>query len=293
VDTVLLRLTSEHEKGTSQVVLNPSAGASIVEYSSVAERSRIDWLHPVHDNEGGTFVMVPFCSRIAGGKFNFAGQVVNLPRNLSGEPHAIHGHGFQQEWVVDRTTPDSADLSLNHEADAWLWSYRCEQHLCLEAEKLSLTLKLCNLSDTPMPYGLGLHPYFPRHEGMVLTAQVASHLRLDEQLLPAEIEPLPRNLRLPDGLDLTEHYLDNVFCGWQRALRIIWPEQQRWLVLEASAGCNHLVVWSPPDKDFCCVEPVSNLPDGFNLSADFSDAFAVLPAGEEVAMTFTFTPGYD
>ena len=288
--TALLRLASVHENGASQVVINPRAGASIVEYSSVTSGSRIDWLQPADANNGGTFAMVPFCSRIAHGSFNFAGQTVTLPMNLAGEQHAIHGHGFQQEWAVHRCALNSADLSFTHAAGAWPWSYRCDQHLYLEGEKLSITLRLSNLSDTPMPYGMGLHPYFPKRQGVVLTAQVASHLRLNEQLLPAEVESLPRNLRLPDGLDLNEQSLDNVFCGWQQAAHISWTGLQRGLLLQASAGCNHLVVWSPQGRDFCCIEPVSNLPNGFNLAADFPDAFAILPAGATITMTFSFTP---
>jgi aldose 1-epimerase len=293
VDTGLLRLASVHESGTSQVLINPRAGASIVEYSSAAGRDRIDWFQPADHNNGGAFAMVPFCSRVADGKFSFAGQAVKLPPNLPGEPHAIHGHGFQQEWRVDNAGSNSADLSFTHNAGAWPWSYRCNQRLHLEAEKLSITLQLHNLSDTPMPYGLGLHPYFPKHHGMVLTAQVASHLRLDDQLLPAEEEALPLNLRLPEGLDLKEQSLDNVFCRWQHTVKISWPDLGQRLLLEASAGCNHLVVWSPRGSNFCCIEPVSNLPDGFNLSADFPDAFAALPAGAHISMTFSFTPGYD
>jgi len=293
VDTGLLRLASAHESGTSQVLINPRAGASIVEYSSAAGGDRIDWLQPADASDGGAFALVPFCSRIADGKFSFAGQAVTLPQNLPGEPHAIHGHGFQQEWRVDSAASNSADLSFTHKAGAWPWSYRCDQRLHLEAEKLSITLQLHNLSDTPMPYGLGLHPYFPKQQGMVLTAKVASHLRLDDQLLPAEEETLPLNLRLTEGLDLKEQSLDNVFCRWQHTVQISWPDLGRRLLLEASADCNHLVVWSPPDRDFCCIEPVSNLPDGFNLSADFPDAFAVLPAGAHISMTFSFTPGYD
>ena len=70
-----------------------------------------------------------------------------------------------------------------------------------------------------------------------------------------------------------------------------WPGLQRRLLLEASEGCDNLVIWAPQGESFCCIEPVSNLPDGFNQAVDFPDAFSVLPAGEGCTMRFSFTPG--
>lgn len=291
--TKLLRLASLHGRGETQVVLDPGAGAAILQYSSTGVDGKIDWLQPADASNKACFVMVPFCSRIENGTFSFADKKITLPANLLGESCAIHGHGFQQEWTVDSATSNTADLSFTHEADDWPWTYRCEQHLCLEAEKLSITLDLLNLSDTSMPYGMGLHPYFPKNQGIKVTAEVASHLRLDDRLLPAELEALPQDLRLPDGLSLSQQYLDNVFCGWQHAAQLDWPGLQRQMLLEASVGCNNLVIWAPQGESFCCIEPVSNLPDAFNHAVDFPDAFSVLPGGGRCSMTFSFTPGHN
>ncbi|MEE4280313.1 MAG: aldose 1-epimerase [Pseudomonadales bacterium] len=291
VGTELLQLSSAHDKGTSLVTIDPCGGAAILEYSSVGNGATINWFQPAATASQSCFVMVPFCSRIASGTFSFAGRAITLPANLPGEKSAIHGHGFQREWTVDKVTSNTADLSFTHEADDWPWTYRCEQHLCLEAEKLSITLDLYNLSDTPMPYGMGLHPYFPKRQGIVLTAEVTSHLRLDDRLLPIELESLPQDLPLQDGLDLREQYLDNVFCGWQHTAQLDWPGLQQRLLLEASEGCDNLVIWVPQGESFCCIEPVSNLPDGFNNAVDFPDAFSVLHAGEGCTMSFSFTPG--
>ena len=282
-----------HGGRTTQVVLEPDAGASILEYSSTGVAGKIDWLQPADASNKACFVMVPFCSRIANGAFSFAGQKITLPPNLPGEDHTIHGHGFQRAWVVDDVTASTADLSFTHVAGDWPWSYRCEQRLRLDAEKLSITLELTNLSEVSMPYGMGLHPYFPKKQGIVVTAEVASHLRLDDRLLPAELEPIPQELRLHDGLDLNKQIMDHVFCGWQHAARLEWPDIQSHLLLETSDGCNNLVIWAPQSESFCCVEPVSNLPDGFNQAIDFPDAFSVIQAGECRRVTFSFTPQQD
>jgi aldose 1-epimerase len=293
VGTELLRLSSAHAKGTSQVTIDPRAGAAILEYSSVDNGATINWFQPADTINQACFVMVPFCSRIANGTFSFAGQAITLPANLPGESNAIHGHGFQRIWRVDKTAEHSTRLSYTHEAGDWPWTYRCEQTLRLDGEQLSIALELSNLSDSPMPYGMGLHPYFPKNEGLVVTANVASHLRLNDQLLPAELDSLPSALNLQDGLRLNKQALDNVFCGWQHTLELHWPGLQRRLLLEASDQCNHLVIWSPLGESFCCVEPVSNLPDGFNQRSVLPDAFSTLLPGQHCRMTFRFTPAHN
>ncbi len=234
--------------------------------------------------------MVPFCSRISDGQFSYAGQDVSLTPNLPPEPHAIHGHGFQQSWQVDAQTADAATLSYAYSAASWPWSYRCEQRLRLQADVLSIELNLVNQSDSPMPYGMGLHPYFPKHEGLLLSAEVGTHLQLRDDLLPAGLQAVPEHLSMHKGLLLNNQVLDNVFCGWQHEARLNWVGQQRSLRMQAPVDCDKLVVWAPAGEGFCCIEPISNLPDGFNLAGRLPNAFATLAAGASHSMAFSFHP---
>ena len=69
---------------------------------------------------------------------------------------------------------------------------------------------------------------------------------------------------------------DHVFLGWQGACRLSWPQRQMGL----SSNAEYLVVYSPSDQPWFCVEPVTNLPDGFNRMTQDPRACRILSAGE-------------
>ena len=46
------------------------------------------------------FPLVPFCNRIANGRFVWRGVEYRLDRNFGDHPHAIHGLGWQRAWQV-------------------------------------------------------------------------------------------------------------------------------------------------------------------------------------------------
>ena len=65
----------------------------------------------------------------------------------------------------------SALLALEHaakgaDARAWPWPFRATQWFGLAAHEggatLTVKLALVNTGDAPFPFGLGLHPFFPR-----------------------------------------------------------------------------------------------------------------------------------
>jgi aldose 1-epimerase len=55
--------------------------------------------------------------------------------------------------------------------------------------------------------------------------------------------------------------------GWTQFAYMRWPKLQVQLSLHASATASALVVFSPADSDFVCVEPVSHINDGINAHA--------------------------
>lgn len=290
MNTNLITLTSEHARGSSQVIVDPLAGAAICAYRSLVDEQEICWFQSGYGPNFACFAMVPFCSRISDGQFSFAQQDISLPANLPPELHAIHGHGFQQPWEVDALTQDTVRLSYAHSADSWPWSYHCEQRISLHAEALSIELVLTNKGNSMMPYGMGLHPCFPKHDGLVLTANVATHLQLNDNLLPVVLQAVPEPLLMHNGLRLDEQVLDDVFCGWQHEAQLNWVGQHRSLLMKASVDCDKLVVWAPSGQRFCCIEPISNLPDGFNQGERLPNAFSILEAGASHSMACSFHP---
>ena len=114
----------------------------------------------IHMFKGGSFSLVPFSNRIKNGKFNFNKLEYNLIQNDF--PHAIHGHGYLSNWTISEQSNSSAVIIYRHKANklAWPWSYEITQSIYLNDFSCILELKLINTSNSIMPFGFGIHPFF-------------------------------------------------------------------------------------------------------------------------------------
>jgi len=144
-----------------------------------------------------------------------------------------------------------------------------------------------------MPYGFGLHPYFPRTPDCTLTASVAEFWQTDAEAMPTRLVPVPAGLDPRAGVRLNDHALDNVFAGWDGRAVIRWPEHAARLSIAADGPLRHLVLYTPPGENYFCAEPVSNCTDAFNLAATggrTDTGMLVLEPAAGVAARLSFLP---
>lgn len=214
------------------------------------------------------FVLVPFANRIADGRLRVGGRDIRIERNAPGQAHPLHGHGWRQPWRIEAAGTDSATLSFEHAADSWPWHYLATQTLTLRAESLDIALAVENRDSTPMPAGLGWHPYFHKGPGAQLRAHVEGVWLTDEELLPVRLAHGTRFAHWARGDEVARAELvDHCHTGWPGVAEILLPEERLRLALTASRLLRWLHIYSPPDKDFFCVEPVSHMPNAINRSA--------------------------
>jgi aldose 1-epimerase len=243
---------------TAELNLLPTCGGSIAAW----QWRGIDIFRP-GDGSGGvlslaSFPLVPFSNRIAGGRFAADGRRVALPANHRhcDIAQVIHGFGWQAAWEVVEQGADWAVLRHDYGGGDWPWPYRAEQHFVLGGDGLVQTLILTNLGDTPMPAGLGIHPYFPRR-GARLQLAVTGRWDIDDQCIPTRWSPL---CEPPDWLGGAE--IDHGFTGRGDAIRIDWPTHA--LTITPDEALAHTIVYVPDGEDFFCVEPVSHMTDAVN-----------------------------
>jgi aldose 1-epimerase len=177
------------------------------------------------------------------------------------DPHFEHGHGWRAAWTVEERGAAHVVLSYRHAADAWPWAYEARQNIALTDGGLVLGIAIRNLGKTPMPAGLGLHPYFPATPAATLDAELDAVWETDAEVLPTRLAPLPPEKR---PIRIAAAGLDNVFTGWRQRATIRWPERDAALDLSADGPLDFLVVYTPPDEPFFCAEPVSNATDAVN-----------------------------
>ncbi|MFN3387534.1 MAG: aldose 1-epimerase [Allosphingosinicella sp.] len=277
--------------GRLSLVLAPSMGGSIARFDHESGDGRCT---PVLRGTQGTpddilayanFPLVPFVNRIRDGRFVFRGREVRLAPNLPGDPSPLHGQGWLAPWRVERCSAAEAELAFDHEPGEWPWAYAARQVFALDEGGLTLTISCTNTSDTPMPCGLGCHPYFPCTEETVLDTGVECVWTIDEKVLPVEKVPAEGRFDLR-ARKVCRQDLDHGFSGWSGRARIEDPSLP--FAIEMSSGdARFFQLYSPTAHPIFVAEPVTHANAALNAPEEQWDELGlrVLAPGESMALT--------
>ena len=280
-----------------RLVLAPETGGAITRWT------RGDWplLRPVADPNLGAqrgvavaaYPLVPFCNRIAWGRFRFGGADFHLDRNFGDHPHTLHGNGWMRPWRVERAAADEAVLRLDHAlprdpAGEWPFRYRAEQAFRLDADGLTVTLTLENRDERPMPGGIGLHPFVARGPATELGFVADAVWRNGPDALPEACLPVGGHWNFSVPRQIGDTAIDECYAGWHGAARVWWPERGFGLAITAGAPFGHLQLYVPPGRDYMGIEPVSHMTDAVNRLEVPGNGLRVLAPGERLAGAVRF-----
>lgn len=203
----------------------------------------------------GAYVMAPWCNRIAAIPTHIGDNVVDVAPNFA-DGTAIHGQVYVTPWQVraDRT------LWVQGGGDGWPWRYESTLRFTVFGAGLRVEQSLANLATTPMPAGLGLHPWFRRPLDVRIDAARVLRSNTDSG---APLEPLSgstdlRAMRpMPDDLDAA--WLD---LG-DPAVELRWPELGITATMRARSDVGLIIVGaSPAALEAVAIEPQTHLPQG-------------------------------
>jgi aldose 1-epimerase len=256
----------------ASIVVMPEAGAAIAGWTDagthVLRRAHPDAVLSGNVRGLGCFPMLPYCNRIEDGRFTWNGVSYQLDPGFGDQRHALHGVGFRQPWGVQQASPGEIVLTLEHDAidgRARLWPfpfsatlrYRCSN------DGLRVTLAVTNRHTEPAPFGIGLHPYFARPPGVTLQFEAGGVWMTGEEPLPRQHASVPAEWDHSHARTVGDAQLDNCFTNWTRRVQIVGLAAG--ITIEADDVFRHLQVYTPPNQDFFCVEPVSHVPNALNL----------------------------
>ncbi len=284
-DLALLRLESKHLR----LALVPSLGGSILRLDSVTEKGVWPVLRGAERTlrtvlEMGSFPLVPYSNRIRGGRFSFRGREVRIAPNMPPDPSPLHGHGWLGAWDVVSSGGASAELRFLHEPGEWPWRYEAWQRFALTDHALDIRLGCRNLSDDPMPCGLGQHPYFHCTAGTRLDTEVEGAWEIDENVLPTGRVPATGRYDLRDRA-VCGQGLDHGFDGWKGRAVIRTPGAPFAIEMSSpDASCFQL--YSPPEGGLFVAEPVTHANAALNApEAEWARlGLRVLEPGEEMVL---------
>ena len=267
----------ELNNGKLRVRLVPEIGGSIIQCAVNREGQ---WVSLMRDGEeplikssnASSFVLIPYSNRLRDGRFTFGGKSYQL---REGEKHAIHGDVRDRPLMVTEQASTHAVLEFSSDSVTDLnfpFSFTARMTYAVEDRSVLSRIALTNTGEKAMPAGCGFHPYFNRRlPGS--TGEVELQLTV-KGVYPGD-SPLPTGSAVP--LELYQDFslqrpldvvLDHCFAGWNRQALINWPGTGIQARIEAEPGMEHVIVYSPQDRDFFALEPVTHANDGFNLYAN-------------------------
>ncbi|WP_111412707.1 aldose 1-epimerase [Billgrantia lactosivorans] len=242
-------------------------------------------------NGMGLYPLVPWSNRIAKGGFRWRGRHYALAANLPGEPLPIHGDGWQQAWEVMHAAKSELVLMLR---SAWQppFDYRAELRYRLEGNCLAIELEVTHLGERPVPYGVGLHPWFPRTSDVIIEAPARGVWEVDDAQLPVRWRPLAAcddwsfatASRLPAGP------IDNLFSGWRGVASIAWPSRGLALKVACLPSVGRYLIYSPGEgADFFCFEPVSHDVNAHHFADPLAHGLVELARGQTLTQAWRFS----
>lgn len=202
--------------------------------------------------------MLPFANRLPGNRIDLVEPHLTLEPNVAGESCALHGIGWQRAWRVVTAHEDRCTLELIVSQEEWAFGFRAVQKFSVQDREFRAEIAIENISEQPIPVGLGFHPYFVRAEGMTLQFHAdrfwlegPGHLPTDAISLPPELD-FSKPVRLPDC------WRNNCYSGWDGRAVLHDPARGLELSLQASHPLRDLMLYAPAGEGYFCLEPQSH-----------------------------------
>ena len=247
----------------------PEAGGAL----SFLKYNNIDILRSCKEdekeaNQTGMFPMLPYASFIQKGHFPYFGITRYVPKNCPFSQYPMHGDVWRKKLQVLDQTENSILLSCSHDkTEGFPFSYKAFIGYKLVENSLEIIQKLQNTSALPMPFGMGVHPFFKRDTDTLVKFDAPKIWFRGEDPILGHPYTAPSNLDFRTEKNIPANGANISFGSWTSSLNITYPSRGLAIEIQADNTFRHLIMYAPKGKDFFCLEPVTNTPDAFNLAS--------------------------
>jgi aldose 1-epimerase len=235
----------------------------------------------------GCWPLVPFANRAFDGLIATPDGPIHVPINDAQNSIAMHGFSALASWrVVERTDQTLRILDERKEGDD-PFRYIAEQQIALdESGALTVILSVENTAEQSLPYGLGLHPWFPCDADTRFAAQASHVVNFSPSYraigsMPVDAETDWRKPRILKGKERVANFLD-----WDGTALLRYPSRGYGIKIKASHSLRFGLLWTPGDTDFVCFEPQSHVIGAPSEPAAAAlSPMALLKKGERISGT--------
>ena len=223
-------------------------------------------------HESAMFPLVPYSNRLGYRRFRWRGKDYSTRANVDGSPHSLHGLGWQRPWDIVSSSALEVVLELRHAGDAdWPFAFTARQYFALERRRRSAPA--CSSPTTPTSSSRSASAGTrTSSSGRGAGCTSSSRDRWD-----ADATLLPTRKVAQHGIDSDLSHLDfdNCFEGWRGPARI----RDERFSLQLSSSLPYLVVYTPPERDYFCVEPVSHVSNAIHMAEPAAHGLVALAPG--------------
>jgi galactose mutarotase-like enzyme len=233
------------QDGSATATIAPQRGAIACTFQVGGTRVLFmddDTLRDLTKNvRGGVPVLFPTPGKLVDDKWSFGGHSGSMKQ---------HGFARNQVWRVTEQGAGHAVLTLESTTETraqFPWDFTFDMAFTLAGKTLRLEQKVTNKSATPMPFGVGFHPYFQVAEADKGKTTITTNAkRAFDNVTKKTIDLAVIDL-VQKEVDL--HLLDH----GSTECSLVHPGGT--VTLRGSAEYTHWVVWTLAGRDFVCLEP--------------------------------------
>lgn len=264
----------------SSLVVVPERGGIIISWTVQGDEifylDQERFKDPSLSVRGGIPLLFPICGNLPGDTYSYQDQTYTLKQ---------HGFGRTSPWEVTHqsTTDNEASLTVtlkSNEATQAVYPFEfvLDYTYVLKGKVLELQQRHTNLSQVPMPFSTGIHPYF--------AVQDKSQLVFDIPSTQYQVKGNPEIHSFGGEFDFSQEEIDFAFVDLAgTSSSVVDRSGDRKLTIEFDQHYATLVFWTVAGKDFYCLEPWTGPRNAINTG---NHLITVAP-GETVETKITMT----
>lgn len=222
-------------------------------------------------------ILFPFPNRINAGTYDWEGKNYQLPINMPGEGHAIHGIMYNKVFslVEDATIPSgqfSCKYDYDGDEDGYPFPCSVTYTFSLSENGFSCKVSVINKGEEVLPFGVGWHPYFTLGadvDTLTLRLPKVASIEVNEKMIPTGTKDSMNDYSMPTEIFDTE--FDTGFLVEQSSeietVSIENKERNVMLTFWQEVGerkFSYVQVFTPPGRKSIAIEPMTCPADAFN-----------------------------
>ncbi|MEM9483641.1 MAG: aldose epimerase [Cyanobacteria bacterium P01_F01_bin.116] len=263
--------------GDSQVAVIPERGGIVTSWqcngNEVFYLDAERFKDPSLSVRGGIPLLFPIC-----------GNLVDDTYTLKGETYKLKQHGFGRTlpWeVTQQSTENGASLTITLKSSdetraSYPFDFQLDYIYTLKGNTLEQRFRHTNLSEQPMPFSTGTHPYF----AVADKTKLAFDLPSSEYKIKGGAEVFAFN----GQFNFDQDEIDFAFINLTGQTATVKDGDSN-LTISYDENYSTLVFWTVKGKDFYCLEPWSGPRNAMNTG----DALITVAPQETVETLISMT----